>query len=38
MAQYKKYISLLGDREEDLKEETTTGTTPYASKFPWPYG
>ncbi len=26
----------LGYREDELKKETTTGTTPYASKFPWP--
>jgi fatty acyl-CoA reductase len=28
----------LGDAERELKEITTTGTTSYASKFPWPYG
>lgn len=26
----------LAAAEVELKEETTTGTTPYASKFPWP--
>ncbi|KAE9378885.1 NAD-binding domain 4 protein [Stipitochalara longipes BDJ] len=28
----------LGDPEEELREITTTGTSLYASSFPWPYG
>jgi fatty acyl-CoA reductase len=28
----------LGDPEDELKEITATGTSPYASNFPWPYG
>lgn len=31
-------IYALGDPEQELNEITTTGTSPHASRFPWPYG
>jgi fatty acyl-CoA reductase len=31
-------IYLLGDAKSELEQIRATGTTPYATKFPWPYG
>jgi alcohol-forming fatty acyl-CoA reductase len=34
----KEKIYPLGDAEEELREIASTGTSPHANKFPWPYG